>query len=199
MNLLPLLALWAWNRRQGGGSGTGLKPPPWPTTSSPPPVPAFAPGPAATAHAPAHNAETATPLATLHAHSEAPAATPAHPSDAIPKHTRTPTKAVTQAAHTAAKKAAHSALQKAVAKVPSIPHPTSGASLKAVTVADLQAILINRGQKLTHDGLYGPKTASAWSALAKQKGLPTSITRVGPKIARVAAQTYDALAVPAIP
>jgi peptidoglycan hydrolase-like protein with peptidoglycan-binding domain len=66
-------------------------------------------------------------------------------------------------------------------------------------VADLQSILTARGIKVTRDGLYGPKTAAAWSKLAKSKGLPTTISRGGPKIAKVSTQTYEALSLPHIP
>lgn len=190
MSILPLMLLWLWSLR-GGGGGSGAKPPPWPTPSSPPPMPAFAPGPA-----PAHDANTGTPLANLHAAAPQPKATAAHPSSHIPKHAHvvTPKKP-----EPAAAKAAHAAVKKAAASIPAIPHPATGATMRPTTVADIQAILINRGSKISHDGLYGPKTAKAWAALARKKGLPPEISRVDAKIARVAAQTYDALAVPAIP
>jgi peptidoglycan hydrolase-like protein with peptidoglycan-binding domain len=59
--------------------------------------------------------------------------------------------------------------------------------------------LNDRGVKVTPDGLYGPKTASAWQKLAKSKGLPTTISREGPKVAKVATQAIETLAVPPIP
>jgi peptidoglycan hydrolase-like protein with peptidoglycan-binding domain len=69
----------------------------------------------------------------------------------------------------------------------------------AVPVANLQAILRSRGYSVAPDGLYGPRTASAWSTLARSKHLAPTIARVGPKIAKVVAVTYDSLSVPAIP
>jgi peptidoglycan hydrolase-like protein with peptidoglycan-binding domain len=71
--------------------------------------------------------------------------------------------------------------------------------LRSASVLRLQTILSQRGAKVARDGLYGPQTASAWKQVATRKGLPAIITRVGPKTASVATNTYDALAVPAIP
>jgi peptidoglycan hydrolase-like protein with peptidoglycan-binding domain len=79
--------------------------------------------------------------------------------------------------------------------------PTTGPTLlntAATTqaVSKLQQILNQRGAKLKQDGLYGPKTASAWKAAAKSKGLPDTIARVNSKTAKVVARTYDSLSIP---
>jgi hypothetical protein len=190
--LLPLLLLWMWNK-PGGGARASLTPPSWPTPMSPPPMPAFSPG---ASPATATDANTATPLASLQQVPESVHPTSAHPA-AVPHHPRAaprPSRPPSHAAH-----AAHAAATRRAASISPVAHPASGSTLRAVTVADLQAILINRGYRLKHDGLYGPKTRADWAALARKKGLPPHISRVDAKIARVAAQTFDALAVPKIP
>jgi peptidoglycan hydrolase-like protein with peptidoglycan-binding domain len=106
-------------------------------------------------------------------------------------------------AATAAKRAAKGAAKGAKKKLKGFLHaPAVGPPAPAqtnVAVADLQSALIKRGAKLSRDGMYGPKTAAAWKALANQKHLSPMISRVGPKIARVATNTFDVLSVPAIP
>lgn len=196
--IVPLVLLWALaNRRDdggGGGQASSRAPsqPNWPTTRSPPP-----PMPAFTPFVPEPAAQPATPLATLHQR-----ALNAPKPRAAPK----PASPVTQAkraATAAAKKAASSAFSSV----------TKGFSLRDVmpsslsrgtptvnkTVSDIQAVVNSHGGALRRDGLYGPKTASAWAALARQNGLPTDIKRVGPKVAAVAIHTFDALSVPPIP
>lgn len=74
-----------------------------------------------------------------------------------------------------------------------------GAPSRNASVAELQAIVNARGGKLKRDGLYGPATAAAWAKLANSKGLPPTISRVGPKVASVAMHTYEILKVPVIP
>lgn len=72
-------------------------------------------------------------------------------------------------------------------------------SASSVPVAALQKILIARGIAVAPDGLYGPRTASAWRTLAQRRQLAPTISRVGPKVAKVVTHTYEALAVPVIP
>jgi len=211
MNLLPLFLAWMWHKHSGATPAPAPlpTPPPWPTTSSPPPMPAFA---AQTPAAPNPTADSGTPLSALHADALAPPGqtapkTPAAHTTSIP----TTPQAAARAASRAVKKKAHSAASSAASRLLSpipgvkLPNPfghkhrAAAVDMRSEPVADLQGILIQRGATLTRDGLYGPKTAQAWTALAKQKGLPGQITRVGPKVASVAAQTFDALAVPPIP
>lgn len=220
-SLLPVLAaLWLCGR--GGGKE---RPPPsptsaplWPTTISPPPLAAFtpmpqpphAPEPAAPAP-PTPSAETATPLATLLHTPPTPPTTHAAPSAPIPRHTRAAAKITTP--HAAVHKAAAQQLAKMAPQLPwkgppigpqaiparaaiAKPKPAPKTTLRQAVVADLQAIMIARGARITKDGLYGPKTAGAWSELAHKKGLPPQIKRVNSKIASVSSVTYDALAVP---
>jgi outer membrane biosynthesis protein TonB len=173
--LVPLLLMWLWSKR----SSSPVRSPIWPTAASPPPappVPAFRPQPPP----PAPTAESGTPLTDLH---QTP---PVPPPAEIDRPTPQPKPKAKP------KRAPAAAARRAVRLVP-------GAPQKTVTVRDLQTVLNARGAKLTRDGLYGPKTASAWSSLAKRKGLPPTISRVSPKIARVVMHTYDALSVPAIP
>lgn len=157
------------------------KEPKWPTTKSPPPIPAFQPK---------HSADpggTSTPLAQLH---NKP------PQVERPKTVLEHAKAkAMQAAKSNAKKGFMAAI-----KPPNYfpfgkrPDPTSTA-----LVSDLQKIINSHGGKLTPDGLYGPKTAAAWSALAKRNGLAPAITRQGPKIAKVFTATFERLRVAPIP
>lgn len=175
--LVPLLMMWLWSQR---GAPRALAPtaPTWPTAASPPPmppaIPAFASQPPP---APVHpSANTGTPLADLH-HAP-PTPKPAAKIGPVAK----VVKSVPAAALRATSRLA-----------------LPGATQKSAAVTDLQTILISRGAKLQRDGLYGPKTANAWSTLARSKGLPPTISRVAPKVARVVAQTFDALSVPAIP
>ncbi len=179
--IIPLVLMWMLWQRGGGASPPAV--PTWPTTSSPPPMPAFAPLPAHAA-----TADTGTPLSDLHHAPPTPA--PAHRT--APAH-----RAAAPSAATAAARATHTALHIPGAKLAALAR--SKETTHDVHVFDLQSILISRGAKLARDGLYGPKTAGAWSALAKKKGLPASITRVGPQVARVVTQTYDILSMPPIP
>lgn len=191
--LLPLLLLWAWNRGTTPQRSLPSTQPFWPTAASPPPpVSAFqAQPPPMPAPPPQATADTATPLAELHA---APP-TPPPPTTAAPQPKIKPKKSGPAAA---AKKPAASAARKAIS-VPSLSTMLTSSPTKNAPVLDLQKRLNARGAKLKADGLYGPKTATAWQTFAKSKGLPPTISRVGPKIAKVATQTYDALSVPAIP
>jgi peptidoglycan hydrolase-like protein with peptidoglycan-binding domain len=97
----------------------------------------------------------------------------------------------------AAKRKAASAVTSALARF----NPFGGGSTPTTTatVSTLQKILTDRGVRVARDGLYGPKTAGAWKALAQSKGLPTTISREGPKVAKVATQAIETLAVPPIP
>ncbi len=197
--LVPLIMMWMLNKSGGGSPASSSsssaasaarrkktkkkarKPPAWPTPASPPPMPAFQ------AQTPsADPGQSSTPLADLH--NNPPALMPAF----IQKSTLS--NKAKQAAANALKKKSSSLLSNfGFGSKPAQPAATS------VSVASLQQILTTRGYPLVRDGLYGPKTASAWTAAAKSKGLPPTIARVGPKIAKVVAQTYDALSVPAIP
>lgn len=150
-------------------SGGGLSMPRWPTPASPPPAPP-PPMSAFEPKAPPVQA-TATDAATATPLAELHQAPPVPPtpSTAAPK----------------------------VRRKRAPPGTPTGNS--RVAVRDLQRVLNARGAKLAPDGLYGPKTAAAWSALARKKTLPPAISRVDARTARVATKTYDALSVPAIP
>lgn len=189
--LVPLVLLWALsNRRDDGGRGGGNRAAPsqpnWPTTRSPPP-----PMPAFTPFVPEPAAAPATPLATLHQKAmNAPK----------PRAAAKPDSPVTQAkrAAAAAAKRAASSFAKGFSLRDVMPSVRSTVTVNK-SVSDVQAVVNTHGGTLRRDGLYGPKTASAWAALAKRNGLPPDIKRVGPKVASVAIHTYDALAVPPIP
>lgn len=179
IDLLPLALMWMWSQRDRAPSAVPHVPAPprWPTASSPPPpIPAFTPN-----APPAPTANTGTPLAELHAQPPAPA-----PARAAPKPKPKPKPSGLPAAVLRAAKG-HVKL------------PLFGQLTKNATVSDIQAIVNTHGGALKRDGLYGPKTAAAWTALAKGKGLPNQISRVGPKVAKVAIQTFEQLSMPAIP
>lgn len=187
-NILPLLLMWLWSQRHSAPAAIRTNPypqppvpPQWPTASSPPPpIPAFTPN-----APPDPSANTGTPLHQLHNAPPAPA--PAH---APPKAAAKPKPKVL----TAAVQRARSAV-----KLPSLNATLASTPAKQASVSELQAIVNSHGGSLKRDGLYGPKTAAAWSALAKKRGLPATITRTGPKTAKVAVQTFDQLSMPAIP
>jgi hypothetical protein len=195
-DLAPLVLLYLFSRASGGGSSSSRAgPPEWPTTHSPPPpLPAFAP------HVP-KPPQHGTPLEALHKGAQKVTKT----SDVLDKAGRAAVKAAPTAARQAAAQAAHSVLSR-VRKGVSLRDPFStllpssrGVALVSKSVADLQAAINARGGTLTRDGLYGPQTAAAWAALARAQGLPADIQRAGPKVARVAINTWDVLSVPAIP
>jgi peptidoglycan hydrolase-like protein with peptidoglycan-binding domain len=153
---------------------------------------------------PMPDANTGTPLSELHRKPERPppaaANEPAQQAakakkKAAAKKKATPPSAASRAAR-AARTRVPAALRKAAPKAAASVQvgPAKVAPTRDASVADLQNILNKRGAKLKKDGLYGPKTAGAWSAAARGEGLPTTITRVGPKVARVIASTYEALA-----
>lgn len=184
--LAPLIALWLFNNHQQGGmpaapSVPGVPAPPWPTPSSPPPLPAFraAPTPAPSADP----GRSSTPLADLH--KAPPKLAPA---------SATQPASLKERAAAAAKKAALNTLRKQIS-MPDL----FGSSTTSVPVSKLQEIVNSRGGKLKRDGLYGPKTAAAWSKLTTSKGYPGTISRVGPNTAKVVSRTYEAFAVPPIP
>jgi hypothetical protein len=180
--LLPLILLWLSTRRTApppsAAAPRKAAPPRWPTPASPPPMPAFQSAPTPSAD-PSHSS---TPLADLH--NNPPSLAPA--SNAEPA-------AIKAKAIAAFKKKSTSLLQQRLASSP------FGSSATTVPVASLQRILIKRGVKLAPDGLYGPRTAQAWAKLATSRLLPPTISRVGPKSARVVTRTFDSLSVPAIP
>lgn len=152
------------------------KEPPWPTPSSPPPIPAFQPKQSA------DPGGTSTPLAQLH---KAP------PKVARPKTALDTTRALAKKG-----KGFYAAIKPPF--YARLPLGTKKATSTAL-VANLQKIINSHGGKLTPDGLYGPRTASAWSTLAKRKGLAPDISRQGPKIAKVVTATFEQLQVPPIP
>lgn len=182
--LVPLLMMWLWSQRSGVQSNVPRppSPPSWPTRSSPPPpIPAFTPN--TTPAAPSAN--TGTPLHELHAAPPEPA--PAHVPPKLPR--RPKPKPVSAAVQRARR----------LPKLPGFGVSLATTPAKVASVSDLQSIVNRHGGQLKRDGLYGPKTASAWSALARKRGLPSVISRTGPKTAKVSAQTFDQLSMPAIP
>ena len=183
--LIPLFLLWAINNRSNQGTLTRSAAPAWPTPKSPPPpLPAFDARPTAPSADPSH---TSTPLAELHN----------APPKLAPAHLQTP-QSVKQAAISAFKKKAAQQLKARVSPTSLTSFLTSSPSTTA-SVASIQKILAGRGLRVVQDGLYGPKTASAWKKLASSKQLPSAITRVGPQTAKVVARTYESLSTPAIP
>jgi hypothetical protein len=155
-----------------------------------PPMPAFQPGPA-----PAADANSGTPLSSLAQpspeHKPPPVAkSPAAPK-AIPKRAASP---LAKAKAAAKQKLKHAATARARGAF-SVPLPAQ----KTVSVLEVQTIVNAHGAKIKRDGLYGPVTANAWAKLANAKGLAPTITRGGPKVAKVVPQTYDALKIPPIP
>lgn len=223
--LFPLIVLWLWNQRCEPAGGRHWPTSLWPTPASPPPAPP--PLPAFQSQRPA-DADSGTPLSDLHRQQPGPAAVPPNYDDPKAPHTREPApkrfeitvprpdSPPTDASPPSdAGPAARGAVKNpppklaARAKRPKLAARAKKSTLTSSTpalatsqsapVVQLQSILIARGARLTKDGLYGPKTAAAWTAAAKQRGLPGTISRVGPKIARVVSRTYDALSVPAIP
>lgn len=179
--LLPLIMLWLATRTAPAAAPQARRKtaPRWPTPASPPPMPAFqaAPKPKPSADP----SGSSTPLADLHN----------APPKLAPASTAEPA-AVKAKAIAAFKKKSTSLLQQRLSS-------PFGSSATTVPVASLQQILIKRGVKIAPDGLYGPRTAAAWAKLATSRLLPPTITRVGPKSAKVVARTYDTLSVPAIP
>jgi hypothetical protein len=175
IGLLPLILLYLASRTTRAASPAVVRTtaPQWPTPASPPPMPAFQALPTASAD-PSHSS---TPLADLHN----------NPPQIAPSKSATKRHAVAKRSSQIVKRGGMS-LSLLKGKLES-----------SVPVAKLQQILVSRGAKLSRDGLYGPRTASAWSKLASSKRLPSTITRVGPKVAKVVTQTYESLSVPAIP
>ena len=184
----PLIVMWAFANRFGSAPARAsvrkASPPRWPTPASPPPMPAFQ---AQTRAAPsADPGQSSTPLADLHANP--PRIAPASAPDAIK---RSAIRAFKTRSTSLLKQRARSANPLDILR------PSNTAA--SVSVAAVQRVLSSRGVKIVQDGLYGPRTASAWSKLAASKGLPPTIARVGPKVAKVVARTYESLSVPAIP
>lgn len=187
---LPLVVMWMLSQRGSGGGGGGrATPPEWPTTRSPPPpLPAFTPY---VPVPPAHG----TPLPALHKDT---LTAPKPKAKAKPAN---PVTAARQAATQAASHAASNALRSASRSfsLSDLLPSSRGQPSASKPVSDIQAIINRRGGSLKKDGLYGPKTAAAWSALARQLDLPPDISRGGPKVARVVMHTYEVLSVPPIP
>lgn len=190
--ILPLVLLWMAGR--GGGSPTAATFR-WPTPASPPPpppMPAFQPGPA-----PAADANTGTPLQDLAAAKPGPR----HPAAAKGPRKKPRAPKAQQAASplSQAKAAAKARLKNAALSrgraAFSVPLPAT----QSASVLELQKIVRAHGVAIKPDGLYGPRTANAWAQVANEKGLPPTILRGGPKVAKVVAKTYDALKMPEIP
>lgn len=161
--------------------------PKWPTPKSPPPMPAFQ---ARKTRPPkggsADPGGTSTPLAQL---ARSPQPAPATTIDTAKR-----------AATAAIKRRTTSLLKQQAARFnPFAKQAVSTAATSTALVSQLQKILASHGMQVTPDGLYGPRTASAWSTLAKRKGLPPAISREGPQIAKIVTQTFEQLSVPPIP
>lgn len=180
--LVPLFLIWLATRTSHGGGTAAPSMPSWPTPASPPPAPP-APLPAAFQPQPTTHAESGTPLQELHAATEQPP-----PANAIE-----PAQAAKKAKAKAKPKSKLSAAKSKLSTA------KAAADSQIASVANLQSILNARGAKLKKDGLYGPKTATAWGAAAKKQSLPTSIARVGPTVARVSKQTFESLKTPPAP
>ena len=190
MSIAPLIMMWMFANQQttqptAAAPKSALKrsAPKWPTPKSPPPMPAFQAR--KTTPPTADPGGTSTPLAELH---HSPPTPP--PASAIDTAKAKATAAIRQKTTALIQKRAASLNPFAKKSAP----PTSSA-----LVSDVQRILTNHGIKISNDGLYGPKTASAWSSLARRKGLPSAISRESPKIAKVVTQTFERLSVPPIP
>lgn len=189
-DLAALGLLWLFGQsKQPQQQAARTGPPQWPSPLSPPPMPAFQsqiPPP------PAPTAETGTPLSELHqAPPKVRAAAP--PQGAALRSAAAAAVRAADAARRSVKVPLHVTLPTRAKATPATPQRTAAA------VIDVQKLVNARGGKLKPDGLYGPKTASAWSALARSKGLPATITRGGPRTAMVDSRTLDTLRVPAIP
>ncbi len=182
--IAPLILLWLAARAGAGSAHLAQMPtmPSWPTAASPPPAPpplaAFQPQPT--------NAESGTPLPDLHTAHEIPQ----------------PANAIEPAQQAVKKKSKVAKVKSAAAKLKSkVSTAKAAADSQVATVANLQSILNARGAKLKKDGLYGPKTATAWGTAAKRQSLPSTIAKVGPtgQLARVSRHTFEALKTPPAP
>lgn len=198
--LTPLFLLWMLSSGSSSSSRTSSRSsaPLWPDTRSPPPpLPAFVP------YVP--DPQHGTPLTTLHNEPTKP--TPPQvlrrgtPIDALQQGAKAATKTgrTLRKAGSKAIKAARQTLHFSSSPFASLIPSSRGPVEVSKPVSEIQAIVNTRGGTLKRDGLYGPKTAGAWSALAKQHGLPADISRGGPRIARVALHTFEVLSVPPIP
>ena len=186
--LLPLFLLWAANR---GTTSPGLTASTfaWPTPASPPPMP---PLPAFQRGGTPADANTGTPLQSL------AQPTAKHKPPPVARSPAVPTSSALERAKRAAKaKLKNAALSRARGASASFGPPMP--AQQSVRVLELQKIITAHGGKLKRDGLYGPITANAWGKLANSKGLPPTISRGGPTIAKVVPSTYEALKVPPAP
>lgn len=196
--IFPLVLMWLANQ---SGAAPSSKPkakakkrrpkvkktkaPKWPTPKSPPPIPAFQPASPPAVPASADPSGPATPLAELHN----------APPKLSPASIMEPAK---QKAIAAAKKKGLSFLRQGFS-ANLFGRKSSSAPTSTVLVSQVQQILNRRGANLVPDGLYGPRTAAAWGNAARARNLPTTIVREGPKIAKVATQTFEALSAAPIP
>jgi hypothetical protein len=166
-NLTPLLLLWMISRK-------GIHAPLWPSAASPPPMPGLPPMP---------SAETGTPLSELAQPRATPKSKAAPPRD---KKIRLPPM----------DKVTASVLRKK-GVIPSLKMGPPPPAQVDVNVSSIQSALVRNGYKsIKRDGLYGPKTALAWQALAHGKALSPMIARVSAHRARVARDTYTKLSIP---
>lgn len=179
---LLLLLFAASQSNSGSGKRRARSAPKWPTPKSPPPMPAFQARKTAPPSADPHGSST--PLAQLQA---APPVPP--PASAIDNAKHAATNAIRRRTSALLAKQALSLN----------PFAKKAAPTSSALVSNLQKILNNNGVKIVQDGLYGPRTASAWAALAKRRGLPPAISRESPMVAKVVTQTFEQLQVPAIP
>lgn len=209
-----LLILYAVNRGKAAAAPKGGAPR-WPSTTSPPPnMRAFKPRKTAPPPPPAAaTADSGTPLSQLHNDPPVPP-----PAAAIDKAKHKATAALRRASKPLAASADPANSLASLHKTPPVLPPAAAqvirrrggmalttrrgapaAKMSSALVSQLQAILGRNGVQVPRDGLFGPKTASAWQSLAKRKGLPGTITREGPKLAKVVTQTFEQLSTPPIP
>ena len=188
--LLPLVALWLWNRQGAAAPPAPPVPsvPQWPTPTSPP-LPAFKSTATPHSAAPAH---PTVPKSVPHSADPGHSSTPLADLHNAPPKVAPPTAFQPEALKAQAKSKAMNALRGKL-------RAAAGTPTSSVAVSKVQSILSAHGLSVSNDGLYGPKTAAAWSKLAAAKHLPTVINRGGPNIDKVATQTYEALQLPAIP
>lgn len=67
--------------------------------------------------------------------------------------------------------------------------------MQAIPVLTIQKLINRLGARpaLKTDGLFGPKTVTAWRQLASARSLDPKIVRLGPKTVDVARETYARL------
>lgn len=208
---LLLLLLCMSSKRSPNGSSSPL----WPSAASPPPLP---PMPGVVPAMP--SADTGTPLPDVPEAAAPPPPGGAQPADTV----TTPTQALHKMID--ARNDLYTAVSRKVRKKKPLPPVLSpktkvskylglpvmpGAKFATppagpppppqmnVSVADVQSALLKRGVTIRKDGIYGPRTETAWYELAQRRKLSPMINRVTSKIARVARDTYLTLSGPDVP